>query len=45
MNKLEIQNIEILTISINEYKGTLLVVSHDEYFLKQINVARLITTG
>lgn len=44
-NNLDIQNIEILTSAINEYKGTLLVVSHDEYFLKQINVARLITTG
>jgi len=37
-NNLDIQNIEILTTAINEYKGTLLVVSHDEYFLKQINV-------
>jgi ATPase subunit of ABC transporter with duplicated ATPase domains len=37
-NNLDIQNIEILTAAINEYKGTLLVISHDEYFLKQINV-------
>lgn len=37
-NNLDIQNIEILTTAINEYRGTLLVVSHDEYFLKQINV-------
>jgi len=37
-NNLDIQNIEILTNAINEYKGTLLVVSHDEYFLKQVNV-------
>jgi ATPase subunit of ABC transporter with duplicated ATPase domains len=37
-NNLDIQNIEILTAAVNEYKGTLLVVSHDEYFLKQINV-------
>lgn len=36
-NNLDIQNIGILTTAINEYKGTLLVVSHDEYFLKQIN--------
>lgn len=39
-NNLDIQNIEILTTAINEYRGTLLVVSHDEYFLKQINVNR-----
>ena len=37
-NNLDIQNIEILTTAINEYQGTLLVVSHDEYFLKQIYV-------
>lgn len=39
-NNLDIQNIEILTSAINEYKGTLLVVSHDEFFLKQINIER-----
>jgi ATPase subunit of ABC transporter with duplicated ATPase domains len=44
-NNLDIQNIEILTAAINEYKGTLLVVSHDEYFLKQIDVERSIFTG
>jgi ATPase subunit of ABC transporter with duplicated ATPase domains len=37
-NNLDIQNIEILTTAINQYKGTLIVVSYDEYFLKQINV-------
>ncbi|MEN0054166.1 MAG: ABC-F family ATP-binding cassette domain-containing protein [Mucilaginibacter sp.] len=37
-NNLDIQNIEILTAAINQYKGTLIVISHDEYFLKQINV-------
>lgn len=37
-NNLDIQNTEILTAAINDYKGTLLVVSHDEHFLKQINV-------
>lgn len=39
-NNLDIQNIEILTNAVNEYKGTLLVVSHDTYFLKQINIER-----
>ncbi|TLV02929.1 ribosomal protection-like ABC-F family protein [Dyadobacter luticola] len=37
-NNLDIQNIEILTAAINEYRGTLLVISHDSYFLKEINV-------
>ena len=39
-NNLDIQNIKILTAAINEYQGTMLVVSHDEYFLEEINVAR-----
>ncbi|NHA07182.1 ABC-F family ATP-binding cassette domain-containing protein [Mucilaginibacter sp. HC2] len=41
-NNLDIQNIEILTNAINEYKGTLLIISHDEYFLKEVNVERAI---
>ena len=41
-NNLDIQNMEILTAAINEYSGTLLVVSHDEYFLEQANIARTI---
>jgi len=38
VNNLDIQNTAILTAAINEYKGTLLVVSHDPYFLEQVNV-------
>jgi len=37
-NNLDMQNVEILTNAINQYEGTLLVVSHDEYFLEQIRV-------
>ncbi len=44
-NNLDIQNLEILTTAINEYRGTLIVVSHDEYFLKEINVERYIDLG
>lgn len=39
-NNLDIQNIGILTQALNTYKGTLLVVSHDAYFLKEIQVSR-----
>jgi len=41
-NNLVIQNIEILTRAINEYRGTLIVVSHDETFLEQTNIERTI---
>lgn len=41
-NNLDIQNIEILTAAINAYKGTLIVVSHDEYFLKQTGIESFI---
>ncbi len=41
-NNLDIQNVEILTAAINEYKGTLIVVSHDETFLEQIDIERVI---
>jgi ATPase subunit of ABC transporter with duplicated ATPase domains len=42
-NNLDIQNTEILTAAINAYQGTLMVVSHDEYFLKEINIDQTIT--
>jgi ATPase subunit of ABC transporter with duplicated ATPase domains len=41
-NNLDIQNIEILTTAIIEYKGTLIVISHDQYFLEQVDVKRTI---
>lgn len=41
-NNLDIQNVGILTQAINSYKGTLLVISHDEQFLKNIGVERVI---
>jgi ATPase subunit of ABC transporter with duplicated ATPase domains len=41
-NNLDIQNVQILTTAINEYQGTLIVVSHDETFLEQVNTERAI---
>lgn len=41
-NNLDIQNIEILTKAINEYQGSLIVVSHDTHFLEQINIENFI---
>ena len=41
-NNLDIQNIQILTAAINEYEGTLIVVSHDEQFITEVNVGETI---
>jgi ATPase subunit of ABC transporter with duplicated ATPase domains len=41
-NNLDIQNTEILTAAINDYEGTLLVISHVEYFLEQIHIGRAV---
>ncbi|AIZ63170.1 ABC transporter ATP-binding protein [Hymenobacter sp. DG25B] len=41
-NNLDLQNLEILTAALQDYHGTLLVVSHDEIFLEQLHVERTI---
>jgi ATPase subunit of ABC transporter with duplicated ATPase domains len=41
-NNLDIQNIEILTAAINQYQGTLIVISHYSYFLEQIKIEQTI---
>lgn len=37
-NNLDIENISILTNAINEYHGTVLVISHDQTFLDQVGI-------
>ncbi len=37
-NNLDIQSLEVITSVIKDYKGTLLVISHDEYFINEIGV-------
>lgn len=41
-NNLDLQNIQILTSALLDYQGTLLVISHDETFLKEIQVEKVI---
>jgi ATPase subunit of ABC transporter with duplicated ATPase domains len=42
-NNLDLENVEILTKAINEYEGTLIVVSHDEKFLEEVGVEMRLT--
>lgn len=44
-NNLDLQNVEILTNSIKDYHGTLLVISHDEVFLQEIGIERELMLG
>ncbi|TRW25637.1 ABC-F family ATP-binding cassette domain-containing protein [Flavobacterium zepuense] len=37
-NNLDLQNIQILTTAVNQFKGTLIAVSHDQVFLDSINI-------
>ena len=39
-NNLDLQNVQILTRAVNEYRGTLIVVSHDAHFLEETGVKR-----
>ncbi|MGJ1348652.1 ABC-F family ATP-binding cassette domain-containing protein [Sphingobacterium siyangense] len=41
-NNLDLQNIRMLTRAIQLYKGTLLVISHDEVFLQEIHINKVI---
>ena len=41
-NNLDIANTEMLSTAISGYRGTLIVVSHDEYFLQQVGVERVL---
>ncbi|WP_300665851.1 ABC-F family ATP-binding cassette domain-containing protein [Fluviicola sp.] len=41
-NNLDLESIEILTSAVQAYEGTVLLVSHDESFLEQINIQRVL---
>ena len=44
-NNLEIKSIEILEDALNQYRGAILLVSHDEMFAENINIDRVINLG
>lgn len=37
-NNLDVQSLEVITSAVKDYKGTLLVISHDDYFINEIGV-------
>ena len=37
-NNLDLNSIEVLTNSLNKFQGTLIVISHDQYFLNDIKI-------
>jgi len=39
-NNLDIQSLEIVTNTIKEYKGTLLIISHDAYFIEEVGMTK-----
>ena len=41
-NNLDIQSVEIITAAIKSYRGTVLLISHDHYFVKEIKINRSI---
>ena len=41
-NNLDLRNIKILTDAISSYRGTLIVISHDKQFAKEVNLNRTI---
>jgi ATPase subunit of ABC transporter with duplicated ATPase domains len=41
-NNLDIESMEILSYHLNEYKGTLILISHDENFLKDIRLEQVL---
>ena len=43
-NNLDIQSIEIITSMIRAYRGTILLISHDAYFIRELGIHQIITT-
>lgn len=41
-NNLDIKSIEVLEDTLNQYKGAILIVSHDETFINNININKVI---
>lgn len=44
-NNIDIASMDILAATLKNYKGTLLVVSHDEQFVRDVGIDRIIDLG
>jgi ATPase subunit of ABC transporter with duplicated ATPase domains len=44
-NNLDISSLQILTQTIKRYKGSLLVISHDRYFVEEVGVDKEMGVG
>ena len=43
-NNLDIQSIEIITSMVRAYRGTILLISHAAYFIRELGIHQIITT-
>ena len=41
-NNLDIKSLEVLTLTVKNFEGTLIVISHDDYFINEIGIERSI---
>ena len=41
-NNLDLSSLSILTNTIKNYNGTVLIISHDEYFINEIGVTKVL---
>ncbi len=41
-NNLDIQSLEILTTTVKDYHGTILLISHDTYFVSEVGINKII---
>ncbi len=44
-NNIDIASMEILAATLRDYRGTLVVVSHDEEFVRDVGIEREISLG
>jgi ATPase subunit of ABC transporter with duplicated ATPase domains len=44
-NNLDIANMQLLTQTIRQYKGSILVISHDNHFIEEIGAEKVYDVG